>query len=111
MDSGFVSAIFAEIFKGVLATVLAIVGIIFLIYIITSDSHSEKKPINVYDKIKQVKVGLPSKELRKIMGDPSEFRMNGDSEDWRYEYKQNNGDKSIIFVTIENDTITRFFSY
>lgn len=62
---------------------------------------------------RQVKPGISTKELKYIMGEPREIRIQDGHEEWYFHYNTN-GVMSVqetLVVTIVNDKVTTFDSY
>lgn len=77
---------------------------IFLLFASCSKNASDAR---------QVKVGISTKELKYIMGEPREIRVQNGHEVWYFHYNTN-GVMSVqetLIVTIVNDKITYFESY
>lgn len=62
---------------------------------------------------RQVKVGISTKELKYIMGEPREIRIQNGHEIWYFHYNTNGiiSPQETLIVTIVNDKITYFESY
>jgi len=62
---------------------------------------------------RQVKVGISTKELKYIMGEPREIRIQNGHERWYFNYNANGtlSPTETLEVTIISDKITDFESY
>lgn len=59
---------------------------------------------------RQVKVGMTTRDLVYVMGEPWTVDVNDDKEDWFFTY-ESNGYKSHMVVYVKNNKVESFTSY
>lgn len=65
------------------------------------------------EKVKQVKVGMSTNELKYLLGEPWDIEIHNGYEEWyfTYSYGGMNGHNDSFQVTIQNSKVTDFYSY
>lgn len=62
------------------------------------------------DKIKQVKVGISTNEMKYLLGEPYDIEINNGYEEWYFRYRVC-GHKNTFNVRVQNSKVIDFQSY
>lgn len=64
------------------------------------------------EKVKQVKVGMSTNELKYLLGEPWNVEVNNGYEEWYFTYSNGmNGGNNGFKVTIQDSKVADFYSY
>lgn len=103
-----------SVFRAILLSAIIAIAIGLVLYLFACALTEETKQVKTksnFQLIREVRVGMSSDSLLRLLGEPSEIKIQEDGEDWRYEYRQRNQTNSTLQIKIEVDTINGFYSY